>query len=428
MTPGPAANFDLVVRYLREWVFPRWRSLAAVLLVTAGLAAATGGYPLIIKVSFDSLLKGDDSVLVLVLLAVVLITACRSTLMYFQNILSQQFIGRIAIDLQKLTLRRLVGLDYARLTAEAPGQSLSRVTNDVGFIANASSAALNSALKDTLSVAVLVGTMFYLDWVMSLVVLCIYPLAAWPIIKLSERLRTVARRTQSQLGNLTSLLTQIFTAPRLIKAYRLEDYVGRNASGQFEESFKLQMKALRTRARIDPMLEALGGVAVAGVIGLAYWRISGGSSTVGDFMGFVSALLMAAQPIRGLGSLAGRIQEGLVAASRVYGILDATPATVERPNAAPLNVTNGALRFDNVVFRYPGNAEPALRGLSLDIAPGTTVALVGQSGGGKSTLINLLPRLYDVSEGQILIDGQDIESVTIDSLRDAIAFVSQDVA
>ncbi len=176
------------------------------------------------------------------------------------------------------------------------------------------------------------------------------------------------------------------------------------------------------------MLEALGGLAVTGVIALAYWRIANGISTVGDFMGFITALLMAAQPIRALGNLSGRISEGLAAAESFYNIIDEKPRIADAPGAKPLAIDAGAIRFEDVAFRYDEQKGlPAIRNFTLLVPGGQTVALVGRSGAGKSTVLNLVPRLFDVTQGRISIDGQDVRDVTIASLRDAISIVSQDV-
>jgi subfamily B ATP-binding cassette protein MsbA len=233
---------------------------------------------------------------------------------------------------------------------------------------------------------------------------------------------------------MTALLSEVLSGSRLIKTFRLEGYAVDRVGGSFEEVQRLRMKAVRSRARIDPMLEAFGGIAVAGVVAFAYWRIVGGRATVGDFMGFVAALLMAAQPIRALGNLAGRVQEGIAGAESVYALLDEAPAVVDRPGARALRLDKGAIRFEDVAFAYPPGESPgaagapaALSGITLEIEGGRTVAFVGRSGAGKTTLVNLVPRLFDVDRGRILIDGQDIREVTLASLRDAIAIVSQDV-
>ena len=283
-------------------------------------------------------------------------------------------------------------------------------------------------MRDTLSVIALAASMFYLDWVMSLIVLGVYPIAAIPVAAISQRLRRVAKHTQNELGDMTSLLTEKLSSTRLIKSFRLETYAAERLNQSFEQVYKLRMKAVRNRARIDPMLEALGGLAVTGVIAFAYWRIASGISTVGDFMGFVTALLMAAQPIRALGNLSGRINEGLAAAESFYGLMDEKPRIVDRPGAKPLNVDMGAIRFVDVAFSYDEQKEVrAISDFTLEVPGGKTVALVGRSGAGKSTVLNLVPRLFDVAHGRITIDGQDVRDITLTSLRDAISIVAQDV-
>lgn len=423
-----AQSQALLRRFLNDWVWPRWPSLLGALALTALLAAATGAYPMIIKASFDTLMGNDQAVLLYVLAAIVGITMLRSLLLYFHAVATNRIVLRIAADLQKTAFAHLVAADFARLARDAPGRLMSKLTNDVGFIQQAALAALNTAVRDTLLIAALLASMIYLDWVMALIVLGAYPIAGLPIAVLSERLRKVAKRTQNELADMTALLSEKLSGTRLIKTYGLERYATNQLDRSFEQLFDLRMKAVRNRARLDPMLEAVGGLAIAGVIALAYWRIANGISTVGDFMGFVTALLMAAQPIRALGTLSGKIQEGLAAAESVYEILDEKPKVVDRSDARPLVVSQGAIRFQEVAFAYDAaGIIPAVRNFTLGVPGGRTVALVGRSGAGKSTLFNLVPRLFDVSGGQILIDGQDVRDVTLASLRGAISIVSQDV-
>lgn len=429
----PRAGLDvraqhLLRRFLNDWVWPRRRELAATFLLTGLLAAVTAGYPMIIKHSFDALTGGRIEVLPLVLAAIVGMTLLRSVLLYLQTVATSRIVMRLTTDIQKAGFEHLIRADFARLTRETPGRLVSRLTNDVSFIQQAAQASLNTAIKDTLSIIALAGAMLYLDWVMSLIVLGVYPLAVLPIMAIGKRLRRVARRTQRELGDMTSLLTEKLSGVRLIKAYRLEDYAASRMNKSFEQIYALRIKAVRNRARLDPMLEALGGFAVAGVVAFATWRISSGHSSIGDFMGFVTALLMAAQPIRALGSLSTKVQEGLAAAERVYDLIDEKPVIVDRPGATALTTSAGSIGFQNVSFSYGGIAGiEALNGVTLEVAGGTTVAFVGRSGAGKSTLINLVPRLFDVTGGRILIDGQDVRDVKLASLRDAISVVSQDV-
>jgi ATP-binding cassette, subfamily B, bacterial MsbA len=423
-----AASRALFARFVRDWVWPRRWELGWTLFLTTCLAAVTGGYPGVIKKSFDMLMGGQTGALPFVLSAIVGITLARATLLFLQAVATNRFILRLTSDMQKVAFRHLINADFARLSRETPGRLMSRLTNDIGFVQGAMMAALNSIFRDTFSVIALVIAMLYLDWAMTLVVLSVYPLAAIPVASISQRLRRVAKQTQSGLGDMTSLLAEKLSGARLIKSFQLEDYAADRLDKSFEQLYTLKMKSVRTRARMDPILEALGGLAIAGVVAFAYLRISRGISTVGDFMGFVTALLMAAQPIRALGNLAGRLQEGLAAAESFYGLLDELPAIADKPDAKILKISNGHISFRQVAFAYDkASAERAVHDFSLDIAGGSTVALVGRSGAGKSTIINLVPRLFDVTEGQILIDGQDVRDVTLTSLRDHIAIVSQDI-
>ncbi|MFT3732035.1 MAG: ABC transporter transmembrane domain-containing protein [Hyphomicrobium sp.] len=423
-----AASRALLARFVRDWVWPRRWQLAWTLLLTTCLAAVTGSYPGVIKKSFDLLMGGLPGALPYVLVAIIGITLTRAALLYLQAVATSRFILRMTSDMQKLAFRHLVNADFARLSRETPGRLMSRLTNDIGFIQNAMTAALNSIFRDTFSVIALVIAMLYLDWQMTLIVLGVYPLAAIPVASISQRLRRVAKQTQSGLGDMTSLLTEKLSGARLIKSFQLENYAADRLDNMFEQIYKLRMKSVSTRARMDPILEVLGGIAIAGVVGFAYLRISKGISTVGDFMGFVTALLMAAQPIRALGNLAGRLQEGLAAAESFYGLLDEMPSITDRPGAKALAISAGEISFRNVSFAYDRTTEErAVHSFTLDVPGGSTVALVGRSGAGKSTIINLVPRLFDATEGQILIDGQNVVDVSLKSLRDQVAIVSQDI-
>jgi ATP-binding cassette, subfamily B, bacterial MsbA len=424
-----APSRALLHRFVMDWVWPRRLELVWTLFLTVCLAGVTGSYPAIIKKSFDMLMGGKHAgALPWVLAAIIGITLARATLLYLQAVASSRVILRLTSDMQKVAFRHLINSDFSRLSRETPGRLMSRLTNDIGFIQTALSSGLNSFLRDLFSVVALVGAMFYLDWAMTLIVLGVYPIAALPVATISDSLRRVAKRTQSGLGDMTSLLSEKLSGARLIKSFRLEDYAAARLDKSFEELYRLKMKSVRTRARMDPILEALGGVAVAGVVGFAFLRISTGISTVGDFMGFITALLMAAQPIRALGNLAGRVKEGIAAAESFYGLLDEKPSITDKPGAKELQISKGAISFRDVAFSYDMlSKERAVTNFTLEVRGGSTVALVGRSGGGKSTVVNLVPRLFDMTEGAILIDGQNVQDVTLASLRDQVAIVSQDI-
>ncbi|MDX2309314.1 MAG: ABC transporter ATP-binding protein [Hyphomicrobium sp.] len=418
----------LLWRFLSDWVFPRWRQLLGATVLMAALAIATGGYPIIIKHAFDILLKGEVGYLPYVLAGIVLITLVRSTFLYLAAVETQRIVLALTTDMQKRVFGTLMASDYAHIVRDAPGHLMSKLTNDVTFIQQATLATVNTIVRDALMVVALVGAMIYLDWVMALVVLGIYPFAALPIMHIARRLRANAKKTQSELGALTQQLGEKFGGARLIKTYQLERYAGEKVDKSFNQVLKLRLRAVSNKMRLEALLEVLAGLAVAGVVWLAYWRISNGVSTVGDFMGFTTALLMSAQPIRSVGQLVARVQEGLAGLDSIYAVLDERSTIIDRPGAKDIKVTRGSIDFDRVSFHYEKSAAvPAVEDFALKVPGGTTVALVGRSGAGKSTIVNLVPRLFDVTSGAIRIDGQDIRDVTVASLRQSISIVSQDV-
>ena len=332
-------------RFVADWVTPRWREIAWAFVFTAGLAATTGGYPLIIKHSFDSLMHSDSRVLPWVLVAIVLVTTARSTFLYLHQVAAAHIVMRMTTDMQKAAFSHLINSDFARLTRETTGHLVSRLTNDLTAIQQATQTSMIAVVRDALSVVAILIAMFYLDWMLTLIVFSIYPLAVLPMSSIGRRLRSVARRTLSEVGDMTSRLTELLAGARLIKAFRLEAYATERLDGNFEQIFRLRMKAVRVRGRTGPALEALAGVVIAGVIAFAYWRIAAGISTVGDFMGFVTALLLASQPIKSLGSVATSALEGLAAAERIYELLDEKPDRGRPPGRAAARRTAGRHRL-----------------------------------------------------------------------------------
>ncbi|MDX2263742.1 MAG: ABC transporter ATP-binding protein [Hyphomicrobiales bacterium] len=424
--PLDASSIPLLKRCWREWVRPYWGQLLGVVGIMAILAATTGAYPIIIKHSYDMLNAKNLDVLWYIMGAIVAVTAIKGLCDYLQSVLSHRVGFKIMLGIQERLFAHLLHADYARITRETPGQIAARLTNDVGVINNAFNAILTNALRDVLTIIAVVCSMFYIDWKLTLAVLLIYPVGVLPILYIGRFIRKNSKRTQAQIGGLTSMLVENLSGVRLLKTYRLEDYSTKRINAEFARTRRLKMKAVEAKARLNPILETLGGLAVAGVIGIAAWRIGGGEKTLGDFTGFVSALLLAAQPFRALGTLNAKIQEGLGAAERVFDVMDEQPKIVDKPGAQDLRLESGRITFENVSFAYiPG--QEAVREFSLDIPGGATVALVGRSGAGKSSIINLVPRLYEPQSGRILIDGQDITGVTIASLRSAMSMVSQDI-
>lgn len=416
----------LAGRVWRTWLRPQWKRIIVAFALMAAVAATTSAYPLLIERAFNMLAEGDERVITTIPALVIAVVIAKAAALYFQTVLTSSIVLRVLQGMQNAMFAHLLTADLARLNKEATGRFLSRFTNDVGVVREALLRSLTNTVRDVLTILALVGTMIYLDWVMTLFVLVVYPLAIIPIVKLGNRMRKVSADAQAHVGDMTALLNESLSGARMVKTYGLEEYERGRASAFFEGLYRWTMKLAKGRARVDPTMETMGGIAVAGVLAFGGWRVVSGAGTVGDFTGFISALLIAAPSARALGTFSVALQEGLAAVERMFALMDEKPDITDAPDARPLALTDGAIRFEDVAFGYEPGA-PALKDFSLDVAPGATVALVGPSGAGKTTVLNLIPRLFDTDKGRVLIDGQDVKRVTLASLRAKIALVSQDV-
>ena len=425
--PTSRSAYWITRRLWSEHVRAYWPQLLLAFLLLSLLAATAGAYPLIIKYSFETLSTGDTTFLWWVMGVIVVVTSLKGAVDYLQNVLTSRISINLGLDMQKRLFAHILRADFERLLREPPGQLLSRIGNDLGSIQGAIMAVFTTAIKDVMTVIALAGSMFYLDWVMTLAVVLFYPLAVLPISSIGQSIRKNAYRTAQQTGNSTSVLVEHLSSPRLIKTFRLENYAIAKMNNEFDRVNRLRLKTVRIRSALNPILEVFGGAAVAAVIGIAAYRITHGNKTIGDFTGFVSALLMMAQPIRAFGSLNNKVQEGLASSERYYEVLSEEPVIVSAADAKPIGEVKGAIEFEGVYFSYASGECDAVRNFSLSVKPNTTVALVGRSGAGKSTIFNLVPRLYDPRAGAIRIDGKDIKTVTVESLRDSMALVSQDI-
>jgi subfamily B ATP-binding cassette protein MsbA len=420
-----AASLPLVMRLWREHIRRYPRLLLLAIVCTLGVAATTALYPIIIQQAFNRFADGDPNVVWLLPPIIIAVTSGRAIAMFGQAVATQSIVLRVIEGLQKRLFTALTRADLAQVAREAPARHAARFTTDAGLIREALSKAI-SGVADVFTVIGLVGSMLWMDWKMALLAALLYPIAAVPILKIGKRIRRASAGMQDRVGETAALLTESFSAARVVRTYRLEASEQARADAAFERLRESTYAIQRTRARLDPVLEALGGFAVAGVLGFVGWRVSEGLGTIGDFTGFVAALLIAARPVRALGSLNAALQEGLAGLSRVFATVDDRPRIADAPDAAALPPGQGRVVFEHVGFTYEGVPDAALAELSFTAEPGRTVALVGPSGAGKSTALALVPRLYDVTAGRITLDGADLRAVTLTSLRDAIAYVGQD--
>jgi subfamily B ATP-binding cassette protein MsbA len=422
------ANSDttrmLLGRLWREHIRHYKSRVVLVLVLTALMAGTTALYPVVIDHAFEMFTDRDRRILYQIPALVVGITSIKAAAQYFQNVQVQQIVLLVIRELQGRMFAHLAHADLARLEREAPAQLAARFTTDATIIRDALTRTVNG-VADVITVIGLVGSMLYLDWLLSLIAAALYPLAAVPIQRIGKRIRRASGGMQERMGETAALLNESFAQARTVRAYRLEAAETHRAEDAFAQLYRALLRMTKSRSRVDPVLEVLGGAAVAAVIGFAGWRAAISSQTIGNFTGFVAALLIASRPLRALGSLNAALQEGLAGLVRVFAVVDERPRIADAPNAVPLPAGRGHVQFDDVHFLYP-DGRVALAGLSFTASPGTTIALVGPSGAGKSTALALIPRLHDATAGTVSIDGTDVRRVTLASLRDAIAYVAQD--
>ncbi len=426
-----ASSLALGLRLWREFLRRQRGKLAFALIAMAVYAASAAAIPAGVE-WINARLSGErpsfgalaGNVALVGPAIVILLGLVNAAAQYAQARLSASAALHALRDMQGAMAAKLVTIDDAQLRALGPGQSISMLTNDVGVLRETLQRAL-TAVRDLLTLFALVGVMVWYDWVLFLVVAGIYAAVGWPVARIGGGLRKGSRAAQAQSGDIASLANEAVAGGRIIRAYNLAGLRLAGASAAFDARLKTLLKMANLRALNEPFIFLVGSVAMAIVIAVVALRISSGALNVPQFVSFIIALLMLSQPARGLSTLNAVAQEGLGAFERIAGLLDTRPSIIDLPGAKPLGAAAGAVSFRDVVFAYD-EGKRALDGFSLEVPAGKTVALVGESGAGKSTVFNLLLRLYEPGAGAILIDGQRIDAVTLASLRDGVAIVTQD--
>ena len=392
------------------------------------VAATASVYPYLIQQVFDGLLDNKNSDWLVLPFIIAVIAIIRGVAMFFQIRQVSKISLSISVDIQKKLSTHLINSDLMTLNKFSSGNHVSRIMNDVILIRDGFERSINNLIRDTLTIIVLMSYLIWLDWLLSILVFIIYPIALKPIFNIGKKQKLIATSLQEQMETVTSTLTEMLQGIRMVKSYNLETTEIKRSENVLNELFKRMYSLVIGRAKVLPILEILGGVAAACVIGLASYRVTIGELTPGSVVGYVTALLMIAQPARALGTFNTVFQEALSALDRIYIQLSVVPK-ISNLNSSPIFklVKNKPpnIIFKNVNFSYDQKSK-VLDNITFAIKGGSSVALVGQSGAGKSSIINLISRFYDPSSGDILINDQEISKVDITSLRKNIALVSQD--
>lgn len=417
-------NKELLLR-IYQWIKPYRLRLLLAMLSMVMVAGFTGAQAYMIKPLLDKIFfEQERTLLNLLPLALIAIFIGKGIFYYSYRYLLDTTGQRVVRDLRKLIFSHIHTLPVSFFHKTPTGELISRVISDVTLVQWAVSKALVSVLRDLVQVVVLLGVVFYLDWKMALVSLVILPLAAIPIIKFGKWFRRNSTRNQQTVALVSGAMHETIVGHRIVKAFGMEAYENRRFSGLVDRLYKITAKEAQLSSMLHPLMELIGGLAFAGIIWYGGHQVLAGHSTPGTFFAFLTAMLMIYDPIKGLSGLNNVVMQGLAASVRVFALLDIRPDIVDRPGAKVLPPFGRAIEFKNVAFSYDGRKQ-VLRDINLTIPAGQVLALVGSSGSGKTTLANLLPRFFEVSQGAILVDGQDIRGVTLASLREQIAIVEQ---
>jgi len=414
------------MRLLREQVRPHWPRLALAMALMAVVAGGTAANAWIMQPVLDHVFVGKDiRTLYLVAGGVLAIAVVKGFAGYFQGVVMQGVGLRIVAEVQSRLFAHLMRADLAWFHEVSSGKLVSNFLVDANLLREATSRAVTGLAKDTLSLIALIGVMFWQNWELALAAFFVFPIAGGLTRRFGKRMRKASTVAQEQSGTLTAMLGESFQGNRLIKAYGMEERESARARGAIWARIGSTMKLVRIRGASSSAMEALGYVAVAAVILYGGLQVIEGRTTPGTFFSFITALLLAFQPMRSISTLNAALQEGLAAADRIFALLDVAPKIADRPGAKAVQVSAGAVAFERVSFSYQ-DGTVALADIDIVVPAGNKVALVGPSGGGKSTALNLVPRFFDPTAGRVLIDGQDIREATIASVRGAIALVSQE--
>ncbi len=419
-TDLPSVSRRIFTLVISQWL--RLLSAMLCMMVVAGLTAATAY--LVKPVMDDIFVDKDKTMLMLLPLVIILLYLFRGAAFFGQAYLMSYVGHNLVKQLRDKLYSHIQVLSLSFFHKHDTGLLMARIMNDVNIVMSMVSQAVTGILRDFFTIIGLLCVIFYRDWKLALIAITVLPLAVIPIVKFGRRMRKFSTRTQEAMADVSSLLHETFTGTKIVRAFGMEPYENRRFFEKTLRLFQYEMKAVMVRSLSSPVMHFLGGIGITLIIWYGGNKVIQGTSTPGTFFSFMTALIMLYEPIKRISELNNMIQEGMAAAVRIYHILDMSSEIEERQDAVALDAGRHSVIFRNVSFKYED--QMVLRNINLEVKSGEILALVGTSGGGKTTSVNLIPRFYDVTEGAVLIDGHDIRGMTIKSLRNQIGIVTQD--
>jgi subfamily B ATP-binding cassette protein MsbA len=422
---APQTSRQLYLRLL-HYVTPYWRAFALSIAAMVVIAASEPAFAALLKPMLDgSFIKKDPATMHMIPIFLLLLFLVRGVANYLNSYTMYWVGSRLIMDMRNAAFRKLVSLPAPYYDNHATGNLLANVAFNISQVAEAGTSVITVLVRDSLTILGLLGWMFFLNWKLSLIALVVAPAMILIIRLVSNRLRSTTRALQGALGDVTHILEEAFTGHKVVKIFGGQAYETRRFFDATNFYRRLHMKQVSAASANTPIVQLIAASALAVIVYIATLQSASNETTVGGFVSFITAMLMLFSPIKGLTSVNEGIQRGLAAAELFFEIID-EPSEIDNGTIS-FGHAQGSIEFQDVDFAYAAEGPLALAGINLKILPGETVALVGQSGGGKTSLVTLLPRFYHPTRGRILLDGHDIETLRLTDLRANIALVSQDV-
>jgi ATP-binding cassette, subfamily B, bacterial MsbA len=417
-------NKEILTR-LYAIISPFRLRLLTAMVAMVFVAAMTGSQAYLVKDLLDKIFVDKNTFYLNILpLIVVLVFFFKSVFYYLYNFLLEKVGQSIIRDLRIAIFEHIHKQSLSFFHTMPTGTLISRVISDVTLMQQAVSNALVGIIKDFFQVIILLGVVFYMNWKLAMFSFIILPVAAYPIIKFGRIFRHLSTKTQEETAHVSNVLYETITGNRIVKAFCMEKYECQRFRNQVNRLFSVIIQDARFRSTQHPLMEFIGGIAIALIIWFGGNEVINGAATPGTFFAFLTALIAAYEPVKNVSQINSTIQQGMAAATRVFAILDVEPEIADLPGAIELAPFKDSIEIKNLIFSYD-KINTVLSNINLKVPVGQTLAIVGPSGGGKTTLTNLIPRFLELTEGSILIDGNAINTVTLRSLRNQIAIVTQ---
>ncbi|MBF97214.1 MAG: hypothetical protein CMJ13_08335 [Pelagibacterales bacterium] len=419
-------TFKLYISLILKWGRSQKKNFIIANILMILVAAVTSLYPIAIDFAFNAINNKNLKDLMYIPIFIIILTVAKGISYFYQTIYVGKISNSVIKEIQLNLYNKVVNFDILLMGQFKQGSLQSRFINDLNILREAITRILNNLIRDLFTLFGLLISMIYLDWLLTLCVILIYPLCIKPIIFIGKSTRKHSLKLQEKIASAGAFLSESFSSIAVIKTFNLEGLQKKKAEKKFSDIYRKNIEIIRVRSKVEPTLEIIGGLAISSVIVIAGLRVNSGHIDIGSFSGFISALLIAVQPARALGTLNTVLQEGGASLLRLDDILKKENKIISIKKPKSFEKVKGEITFKNIFFSYDKKIN-SLNSINIKIKARENLVLVGSNGSGKSTFINLIPRLIDPYKGKISIDGIDIKSLEITKLRSKISLVSQDI-